>query len=176
MDRSSLILTVVVIAAMAFVVVVQSIVVVKVTSHPQTAIATSPAVAGGSQRASQPSSSGTIWDEYFKPSIAPTATIIAAFVAGIFAYRSLLKNLRISTRNSFLDMLVGEKDHRDELNAFLGAANNGNFTDLKNRMDDAALHYLFLLKPKRFKEQFKAAVEKQDRGRTHDLIRELFTA
>lgn len=92
MDRRALTLVVVVIAAMVIVVIVQAAVVVNLVDFP-----TSSTVAP-SQTSTGPIG---IWDQYVKPSVGAIGAVVVTLLAGVFAYRRLMKQLRTSTRNSF---------------------------------------------------------------------------
>lgn len=166
MDRPSLTLVVVVIAAIVIVVIVQAAVVVNLAGSPTS-----------STTASSQTSTGPIgiWDQYVKSSVGAIGAVVATLLAGVFAYRRLMKQLRTSTRNSFLDMLVGNEMYRNELNLFIGAVQDSNFKDMNERIQLPALHYLFILKPPSLKKRFESAIDKEDAGKIHALMRELFT-
>ena len=116
MDRSSLTLTVVVVLAMVVVVISKAAVVIGVSSN-------SPPLNPNPVAANSPS----FWDQYIKPSIGAIVTIIVALIAALFAYRRLMIQFRISTRNSFLQMIVNDETYRDELTGFIRAVGTKKF-------------------------------------------------
>ena len=164
MDRSSLTLTVVVVLAMVVVVIIQAAVVIGVSGN-------SPPVNANPVAANSPS----FWDQYIKPSIGAIVTIVVAFIAAYFAYRRLMVQLRISTRNSFLEMLISSESYRNDLSGLIGAVKEENIEAIKSWIDQSSVYFLFLLKPDKFYGQFKKAIEEEDMVKIHALTRELFT-
>ena len=113
--------------------------------------------------------------EYIKPSVTPIATILAAFIAGIFGYRNIMRQLQITTRNAFLDMLVNNSTYRNEIERFLSAMHSENYSVMKEEIDGQAFFYLFLMKPG-IRTQMKSALDNTDIDNVIRLTQKLFTA
>jgi hypothetical protein len=88
-----------------------------------------------------------IWEEYIKPSAAAAGAILAAVIAGVFGYLNIMKQLKTTTRNAFLDMLVSNSTYRNHIDSFLTVLYEEKFDALKEKINSEAFFYLFLLKP-----------------------------
>jgi len=85
-----------------------------------------------------------------------------------------MNQIKTTTRNAFLDMLVGDETYRGEIDSFLSAIINKNYNDMETRLNNAALFYLFILKP-HLRQDFKQAIAEKKEARIVELTQRLFT-
>jgi len=176
MSRDSLVLTICLLIAVVTVIVVQTVIVTSLVSVQPSGGTASPATQSPAATTSPTAAAWqTIWGEYIKPSITPIGTILAAFIAGIFGYRNIMRQLQTTTRNAFLDMLVSNSTYRNEIERFLSAIHSKNYSVMKEGIDGQAFFYLFLMKPE-IRIQIKSAIDNTEIDKVIELTQKLFTA
>ena len=169
MDRNSLVLMISVLMAGVIVFIVLAFVVVNLPIVPVSVSGTTPPLMP------TPGTAITLWHEYIKQSIIPVGAVLAALITGLFGYRNIMRQLRTTTRNDFLDMIVDNSTYKSELSSFLSALSNGNFDDLRNRLDCDALFFLFVLKPDIEQKLREAIKEGKNISQVKKLTQQLLT-
>jgi hypothetical protein len=114
--------------------------------------------------------------DLIKTALAPVLAFFGVIVGSCIGYLGVKRGLRTNTRNTFLDMIVGENSYRNQLDEFLIAVWGNDITSIRNAyINNKSLLILFLRKPE-LKARFDAAVNcnNADIKKIRDLTKRLF--
>jgi hypothetical protein len=172
MDRNMLTLIGFFLITILIVVIVQAFIVVNFIHVQQSGTVTIPPSGGGNlPRPSSASTSLTPEQEHIKAVIGGIGTLIGAFIAGVISFLVFWFGIRTTTRNAFLDMVIGENGYRAQLKEFLYAVNDKDIIKVKQEIDTTALSILLIRKPK-LKEKIKKST---DINKVVNLTGKIFT-